>query len=298
MFDWQQLRFGVEIEFVGGAPEAVALLPGWVMALDEFQRDDRGDRSGSELKPGPITWAQREQIQRMLERLKATGAEANWSCGLHVHVDLTPWGESVLLPLMDAALAWQEGFYDLLQTSPHRRIYCPPVTLAMRARLEREPSQEAVRRWGDPESNRCGFNLGAWWDIGTVEIRFANGSLDYEEISRTVELCLRFVTAVGEGRLAQSPGSASGRELALALGAPADGYPPAQPCPTWRWEQLFLAAHLRPVLEPLVAERYPEGELLAITPTAAGIQVSVELPDNSVDSFLVQPPQTGWRIAE
>lgn len=295
--DWKQLRFGVEIEFVGGAPEAMELLPGWTMALDEYQKDDRGDRSGSELKPGPITWADREQIRTMLERLKQMGCEANWSCGLHVHVDLQPWGEAILLPLMDAALAWQDGFYDLLQTSPHRRLFCPPVTPEMRERLATNPSRDAVRRWGNPESNRCGFNLGAWWDIGTVEIRFANGSLEFAEICRTIELCLRFVTAVGSGELATAE-TATGAALATALGAPLTGYPPATPCPPWRWEQLHLDSLLRQILQPLVATRYPQGEILSITPVATGLQVTFELEDDSTVPLIALPTPTGWRLAE
>lgn len=298
MIDWQQLRFGVEIEFVGGAPESVELLPGWQMALDEYQRDDRGDRSGSELKPGPITWADRAQIRTMLERLNSMGAQANWSCGLHVHVDLQPWGEAILLPLMDAALAWQDGFYHLLQTAPHRRLYCPPVTPAMRQELAAKPSRDAVRRWGNPESNRCGVNLGAWWDIGTVEFRFANGSLAFDEVCRTIELCLRFVTAVGTGHLSDPPTAATGAALATALGAPLDGYPPATPCPPWRWEQIHLENHLRPILAPLVVARCPQAEILSITPVAEGLQVTVELDDDSLVPMIAQPTSTGWYLSE
>jgi hypothetical protein len=319
--DWQRLRFGVEIEFVEGAPEQVALLPGWVMALDELQHDDLGNLSGSELKPGPITWADRDQIRVMLERLKATGARANWSCGLHVHVDLSPWGEAILLPLMDAALAWQDGFYQLLQTAPHRRLYCPPVTIPMREALERAPSRDAVRYRSNPEGNRCGVNLGSWWDIGTVEFRFANGSTDFEEICRTVELCLRFVTEVGAGMslggtdgepvgtelgsglesglesgLGSPIDSGRGLALAIAVGAPQTGYPAPHPCPVWRWEQLHLDALLRPVLAPLVAEQYPTGQLHTITPTVEGFLVTVELEGEANATLLLSAPPTGYHL--
>ena len=54
--DWQELRFGVEIEFVEGDPEGVELLPGWVMSLDERQVDDAGEDSGVSLKPPPMLW--------------------------------------------------------------------------------------------------------------------------------------------------------------------------------------------------------------------------------------------------
>ncbi|MDF2716450.1 MAG: hypothetical protein K0R28_3375 [Paenibacillus sp.] len=90
--DWKDLKFGFEIEFTGGVPEEVELLPGWEMSLDERQIDETGAESGSELKPPPIVWEQREQIREMLSRLRAQGATANWSCGLHVHVGLEPWG--------------------------------------------------------------------------------------------------------------------------------------------------------------------------------------------------------------
>ncbi|MDG0795104.1 amidoligase family protein [Cohnella ginsengisoli] len=71
LMDWKELRFGVEIEFVGGNPERVELLPGWIMSFDERQIDDTGAESGSELKPPPIKWEDRGQIREMLARLQA-----------------------------------------------------------------------------------------------------------------------------------------------------------------------------------------------------------------------------------
>jgi hypothetical protein len=301
--DWQQLRFGVEIEFVGGAPERLPLLPGWTIALDELQTDDFGRPSGAELKPGPLTWAERDQIRIMLDRLQAMGARANWSCGLHVHVGLEPWGEAILLPLMEAALQTQEAFYDLLQTAPHRRLYCPPVLPELRDALKVRPSRESVRRTGNPASNRCGINLSTWWDIGTVEFRFANGSVQFDAICRTVELYLRFVAAVGAGvclpaEAGAPAGSLSGLALANALGAPPSGYPAPQECPPWRWEQLHLDALLRPVLAPLVAERCPAGEILSITPTARGLQVTVELPEDQKRYLTALTVPGGWRLVD
>ncbi|MDB4896982.1 MAG: hypothetical protein JWN15_3244, partial [Firmicutes bacterium] len=219
--DWQQLRFGVEFEFVAGDPTAVLLLPGWTMSLDEHQVDDTGCDSGSELKPPPLRWQEREQIREMLDRLRATGAQANWSCGLHVHVGLEPWGESAVSPLLDAALICHGALQALLQTAEHRLIYCRPVVPAMRAAFAANPTRTALVHRGRPQSHRCGINTAAWFDIGTVEIRYANASLEYDEAIRTIEFCLRFVAAVGAGQ--QLPAHAT--ELAAALGAPIDGYP-------------------------------------------------------------------------
>ena len=235
--DSQELRFGVEIEFVEGDPEGVELLPGWVMSLDERQVDDAGEDSGAELKPPPMLWRDRELVREMLQRLRATGARANWSCGLHVHVGLQPWGQDMVLPLVDAALAHQDALRRLLRTAEDRMIYCPPVVPAMRSRYLTHPERSALVHRGRPQSHRCGINVAAWFDFGTVEIRYPNGSLEYSEVMNTVELCLRFVAAVGAGRLRKSVGGegraaapADATALAAALGAPVDGYPPPAAC--------------------------------------------------------------------
>ncbi|WP_158560590.1 amidoligase family protein [Paenibacillus contaminans] len=290
---WQDIRFGVEIEFVGGAPEQVELLPGWIMSLDERQIDEQGNESGSELKPPPMLWSERGQIDEMLRRLLRQGAAANWSCGLHVHVDLRQWGEPIVTPLLETALSVQAALRTLLGTSEHREIFCPPVTGDMLERYRDEPSEKALRyRNGRPQSHRCGINAAASYDIGTVEIRYANGSLDYDEIIRTVELCLRFVSAVGAGRRL----SADPKLLANELEAPVDGYPPEVPPPQWYKERIWLENALVPVMTTIVRQMVRDGEILHILPVPEGIAVSVENPDGPLCSYKFRPTGTGWEL--
>lgn len=292
--DWQRLRFGAEIEFIGGDPERTRLLPGWVMSLDERQIDEAGEWSGSELKTPPLLWAERGQIRTMLGRLLRTGASANWSCGLHIHVDLAAWGQFAIEPLLAAALRSQAALEALLATSASRRWYCPPVTKEMAAHYAAEPSQEALRRQGRPQSHRCGVNTAAWFDIGTVEIRYANGSLDYGEIVRTAELCLRFVAAAVAGReLPDDP-----VRLAAELGVPADGYPPAQEAPLWYRERIWLEEALLPILSPLVSRIEPDSEILHVLPVPGGLLVIVERADEGTLRLMARPTETGWELAE
>lgn len=293
--DWQELRFGVEIEFVEGDPAGVPLLPGWVMDRNERQVDDAGEDSGAELRPPPLLWRDREQIRVMLARLTATGARANWSCGLHVHVGLEPWGQDIVLPLIDAALAHQDALRRLLRTAEDRRIHCPPVVPEMRRRYLANPQREALVHRGRPQSHRCGINAAAWFDFGTVEIRYPNGSLDYREVVNTVELCLRFVAAVGAGRL-PGPSEADGAALAAFLGAPAEGYPPPQPAPLWHRERMWLEEALIPVLEPLVRARLPGAEILSIRPVANGFRVTAEDSEERRTAFLARPGPEGWSL--
>ncbi len=290
--DWQALRFGVEIEFVGGDPNAVAVLPGWNMALNEHQIDERGEGSGAELQSPPLRWEDREQIREMLNRLRATGAEANWSCGLHVHVGLEAWGQSMVVPLLDAAVASQEALQALFQTAEDRLIYCPPVLPEMKPEFLANPVRDSLVRKLRPQSHRCGMNVGAWFDNGTVEIRYANASLDYAEVERTVELCLRYVAAVGAGT--HLPGEPVA--LAEVLGAPTNGYPAPAPAPLWHRERVWLEEALVPVLTPLVETAVPEGEILQIRPTAKGLIVTVETPDQSLARFLARPALDGWTL--
>jgi len=293
LVDWKDLRFGVEIEFIGGSPESLELLPGWVISLDEKQIDETGSESGSELKPPPILWEDREQIQIMLTRLQEQGATVNWSCGLHVHVDLEPWGQDIVLPLVEAALQYQEAMQALLHTSEHRLLFCPPVTEEMLEQFIVKPSAEAVRHRGRPQSHRCGINVAAWFDIGTVEIRYANGSVDYIEILHTIELCLRFVAAIGTGR----KHSTDPRSLALELAAPIDGYPAAIPAPQWYQERSWLEESLIPILSPLAANLVPNGEIHHILPIQDGYLVAIESSDG-LFKYVVQPPTEGWTVTQ
>ncbi|WP_194843302.1 amidoligase family protein [Paenibacillus sp. B01] len=278
---WRELRFGLEIEFVGGEPERLELLPGWTMALDEKQIDGDGEASGSELQSPPLRWEELDQAEAMLERLRRQGAQANWSCGLHVHVGLEPFGEAALPALLEAALSSQEALSSLLGTSPHRRFYAPPITAEMAEAFRASGDLAALRRSGRPQSHRCGINLRPWSEIGTVEIRYANGTLEAAEVRRVVELCLRFVDGACRGqRMPDEPAA-----LAAALGAPSGGYPPRADPPRWHRERIALENALLPQLAAQAAELVPGGEIHHIVAADGGVMVAVEDEEGSLHRF-------------
>ena len=290
--DWKDLYFGVEIEFVGGKPEVVELLPGWTMALDERQIDDTGEESGSELQTPPIQWEDREQIKEMLLRLIATGARVNWNCGLHVHVSMEPWGEEAIPDFIDAALQYQESVNYLFNTSEDRLVYCPPVTWEMRDQFLSAPGGAALRHRGRPQSHRCGINIAAWFDNRTVEIRYANGTLKYDEVITTVEFCLRFVAAVGARRKL----SCNPKQMAKDLGVPLTGYPPPIPAPLWYRERIWLENMLVPILTPITTSIVPDSEILHILPRPDGLLVAIENTDGKLIRYLFHLSSNGWKV--
>lgn len=290
--DWKALKFGIEIEFVGGNPEGLELLPDWVISLDELQIDDTGSESGSELKPPPILWEERDQIRVMLNRLQEQGATVNWSCGFHVHIGLEPWGQDIVLPLIDAALLYQQAIQEIVSTSEHRLLYCPSLTSEMRNEFVVNPGPKAVRHRGRPQSHRSGINTAAWFDIGTVEIRYANGTMNYEEILNTIELYLRFVAAIGADRkLSRDPHS-----LTIELEAPVKGYPAPIPPPRWYQERTWLDEAMIPALTTLANELVPDGEIHHVLPVADGILLAIENNEGKLSKYVVQPPAEGWKL--
>jgi hypothetical protein len=290
--EWTALRFGVEIEFVEGNPDKVELLPGWKMAMDERQIDDSGAKSGAELQSPPLNWEDREQIQIMLQRLRNNGAVAIWSCGLHVHIGLEPWGEQIIVPFSKAVLNYQDVLRTLLQTADQRLIYCPKLTQEMHGRFMISQSESDLRHTGRPQSHRCGINLRSWYDIGTVEIRYANGTLDYEQVETTVQLALRFVSAIGAEK--ELPSDLHG--FSTSLGVPRDGYPPPLTPPQWYRERIWLENMLLPIVQPFVDERFPSGEILEIIPGPKGIVVTGEKVSGDPFSLTFHLGQEGWTL--
>lgn len=289
---WDRLRFGVEIEFVDADPATVRMVRGWTIETDERQRALSGEPSGAEVKPGKLAWEDRPQIDQMFAALRSAGGAVNWSCGLHVHVGLEPWGADILLPLIEAGLATQDALRNLFQTPPHRRLFTPPLTPAQRDAWRSAPGKEPLRHVGRPQSARCGVNVSAWYDFGTVEIRYPNATLDAEAACRTVELCLRWVAAVGAG--VSLPSDAE--DLAAALDMPATGYPPPHPEPVWHRREELLTELLVPLLQPMVTVRLPGAQILFVRPTAEGFMAKTDSGHRVNHRFMFRPHAHGFTL--
>ena len=290
--DWKTLRFGVELEFVGIDPSAVELLDGWGGDADERQLSLSGEWSGGEIRPSPMVWGQRAEIIETLARIRSAGGEVNWSCGLHVHVGLEAWGAEVLSPLLAAALRTQTALRELFQTPDHRGLYCPLISEAQRDLWLADPGEDALHHSGRPQGSRSGINVAAWYEFGTVELRFPNASLDPNEVLRTVECCLRWVAAVGAGTML----SADPITLAKTLGVPASGYPRPLPQPLWHLRAELLTEIMAPALQGLIDAVVPNTAILFVRPTAEGLFAKAEVEDRITHGFWFRPTPQGFTL--
>ncbi len=152
-------------------------------------------------------------IQELIRKLREAGAFANQSCGIHVHIDASPFDARTLRNITNIMAAKEDLIYKALQVSVARQHrWCQPVEQRFLDDLNsRKPkSMEDVERiWYGGRSRRdthyddsryhC-LNLHSVFQKGTVEFRLFNGTVHAGKIKAYIQLCL----AIGAQALNQS----------------------------------------------------------------------------------------------
>ncbi len=208
--------FGTESRYVGTGYETYA-------ALDRQGRQWKFMRDGSidtERKEGNRRiWADDEYstemvspicryediipVQEIIRELRNHGALINKSCGIHVHVDASPFDARTLRNLTNIMASKEDLIYKALKVSVAReRRYCQKVE----ERFLEELNQKKPRTlngveqiWYNGDSRRyhhyddsryhC-LNLHSVFQKGTVEFRLFNGTLHAGKIKAYIQFCL------------------------------------------------------------------------------------------------------------
>lgn len=152
-------------------------------------------------------------IQEIIRKLKEAGAITNTSCGIHVHIDASPFDARTLRNITNIMASKEDLIYKALGVSVSRQHrWCRPVEQRFLDELNnrRPHSMEAVERiWYDGDSRRYAhyddsryhcLNLHSVFQKGTVEFRLFNGTLHAGKIKAYVQFCL----AIGAQALNQS----------------------------------------------------------------------------------------------
>ncbi len=170
-----------------------------------------------------------EQLKNVLNVLNEVGCEVNYTCGIHVHHDVTnkmvegkKQGEKFLANLIKFVAKYEHLIYKLVSPSrldgrrystPVRREYfmLGNVTKNNVAQMVASVKEDCNRKYGNAndtsidsgqtyphvQSQRaCGLNFRNVWTRGSVEFRYHNGSLNFDKIVSWIVLTQAIVNTV------------------------------------------------------------------------------------------------------
>lgn len=152
-------------------------------------------------------------IQEIVRKLKERGAFVNKTCGIHVHIDASPFDARTLRNITNIMASKEDLIYKALQVSVSREhSYCRKVEQRFLEELNRKKPKtlDGVERiWYGGDSRRdthyddsryhC-LNLHSVFQKGTVEFRLFNGTLHAGKIKAYIQFSL----AIGAQALNQS----------------------------------------------------------------------------------------------
>lgn len=236
--DMKQQRFGIEIELTGITRKAAAEIAAehfgtavnfdgtyynTYSALDDqgrkwnFMSDSSisaqkksggqvisaSDEYKTEMVSPICRWEDIETVQELVRKLRKAGAIANDSCGIHVHVDASPFNANTLRNITNIMASKEDLIYKALQVTVARQHrWCKPVDSRFLEELNRKKPKtlnEVSRIWyngGDrsnihyDESRYHCLNLHSVFQKGTVEFRLFNSTTHAGKIKAYIQFCL------------------------------------------------------------------------------------------------------------
>jgi hypothetical protein len=190
-------KFGVEIEFIGGAAEVVREMTRRGLQVQQLSYTHRVMRSwkivpdasvmrGYELVSPPLSGAAgREQIRKACESLQAAGATVNRSCGLHVHHEITDLNGATVKRLANGWSRSQRAIDMLVSPSRRNNTYAHPLQsrdLESIGRIPDDATSDGIRNFLHSLDRFRTLNLAGFPRYGTVEIRQHQGTTSADKI--------------------------------------------------------------------------------------------------------------------
>lgn len=145
-----------------------------------------------------------QTLQELVRKLRKTGAFANKSCGIHIHVDGANHTPVSLKNLINLIASKEDLIYKALDIETSRIRYCKkvnenllntinkkkPKTLEELAEVWYEGYSRESRRKHYHPTRYYGLNLHSIFDKGTVEFRLFNGTTHAGKIKAYIQFCL------------------------------------------------------------------------------------------------------------
>lgn len=149
-----------------------------------------------------------DTLQEIVRELRAAGALANDSCGIHVHVDGANHDANSLRHLMMLFINRQDLIYKALEIGNRANRWCKPMSsdLFKAMKADSEHTKASTERIWYSRANDGymggidhqhynstryhGVNLHAFFTKGTVEFRLFNGTTHAGKIKAYIQFCL------------------------------------------------------------------------------------------------------------
>lgn len=208
--------FGTPVSYDGGYYGIYSVLDGqsrrWKVMSDGSITTEK--KEGRRIIPADSTYSVElvspickyediETIQEIVRKLRAAGAIANASCGIHVHVDASPHNANTLRNITNIMASKEDLIYKALQVNVAReRRYCKKVEQSFLEELNRKKPktlEQVSRIWYNGNDGRhehyhnsryhC-LNLHSVFQKGTIEFRLFNGTTHAGKIKAYIQLCL------------------------------------------------------------------------------------------------------------
>jgi hypothetical protein len=162
---------------------------------------------GCEIVTPLLQYEDIETLQEIIRELRAGGAKANSSCGIHVHVDASKQDAKSLRRLVKFFCSRQDLIYDALQIGDRKDRWCKPITENFMAVLRKDKDitiRSLERNWYGNENGGDGYidhshynrtryhalNLHSFFTGKGIEYRLFNGTTHAGKIKAYVQFCL------------------------------------------------------------------------------------------------------------
>lgn len=188
----------------------------WKCVRDGSLNDRNG---GCEVVTPILQYDDMEDLQAIIRLLREAGAKADYSCGIHVHVDASKHTIDSLQRLMNFAIGRQDLFYEALAVTERRTAqYCRKMDKGLFKAIQQDSERTKAsleRLWYSRLSSGYsgsidhghynitryhGINLHAFFTKGTVEFRLFNGTTHAGKIKAYVQFCLAMSAWAIEGK--------------------------------------------------------------------------------------------------
>jgi hypothetical protein len=147
-----------------------------------------------------------ETVQRLVRELRSAGAVSNRSCGIHIHVDASPFDANSLRNITNIMASKEDLIYKALRVDVAREhSYCKKTDerwLEELNRMKPKTIEDVCRIWYDngntnrrythyDNSRYCCLNLHSVFSKGTIEFRLFNSDIRHAgKIKAYIQLSL------------------------------------------------------------------------------------------------------------